>query len=251
MRTLFLAWQSPNSRAWYPVGRLDADITQKEFVFEYTRGALAAQEGDGFHPISAFPEFGERYESSELFPLFQNRIIDSHRRGFVDYVHSLDMNATSVDPLDILAVTGGERQTDSFEVFPKIEKDKNNAFVCRFFLHGLRYGSPETQARALKLNAGEELMVSLEYNNPSKSLALKFVTSDDHIFLGWAPRYLVPDLLPALVDSTHVRAIVVRNNQLGTPLNRRTLIQLSGTLPPEYEPMRGKNFEVISEVTTH
>lgn len=251
MRTLFLAWQSEKSRAWYPVGRLDADIAKNEFVFEYTRGALAAKDCDGFHPISAFPEFRQRYEASELFPLFQNRIIDSHRRGFVDYVRSLDMNAASVDPLDILAVTGGERQTDSFEVFPRIEKDKNNSFVCRFFLHGLRYGLQETQTRALALKVGEKLEVSREFNEPSQSLALKLSTIDDHVSLGWAPRYLVPDLLPAVMDSNHVSAVVIRNNELGTPLNRRILIELSGTLPAEYVPMRGENFEVISDLVTH
>jgi hypothetical protein len=251
MRTLFLAWQSEKSRAWYPVGRLDADIAQKEFVFEYTRGALAAKKRDGFLPISAFPKFNERYESSELFPLFQNRIIDSHRRGFVDYVRSLDMNAESVDPLDILAVTGGERQTDSFEVFPKIEKDKNNGFVCRFFLHGLRYGSQEAQARALALKPGEKLRVSQEFNGPTQNLALRLTTLNDHVSLGWAPRYLVPDLLPAVGNSNQLSAVVIRNNELGMPLNRRILIELSGTLPAEYVPMRGENFEVISELVTH
>lgn len=251
MRTLFLAWQSDKSRAWYPVGRLDADVAKEEFIFEYTRGALAAKHCDGFHPISAFPQFKERYESSELFPLFQNRIIDSHRRGFVAYVHSLDMNAASVDPLDILAVTGGERQTDSFEVFPKIEKDKNNGFVCRFFLHGLRHGSPESQSRALALMVGEKLGVSQEFNRASQSQALKLITLDDHVSLGWAPRYLVSDLLHAVGDTNHVSAVVIRNNELGTPLNRRILIEVSGTLPAEYVPMRGENFEVISERVPH
>ena len=58
MKTLFLAWQAPASRLWYPVGRLDADQARAKYEFQYLMGARKA-ERDGFHPISAFPSIDE------------------------------------------------------------------------------------------------------------------------------------------------------------------------------------------------
>ncbi len=78
MKSLFLAWQAPN-RAWFPVGRLDADLARHQYSFGYTKGALQAEHSVGFKPLPAFPEFRRTYESSELFPLFQNRVVDPGR----------------------------------------------------------------------------------------------------------------------------------------------------------------------------
>lgn len=244
MRTLFLAWQAPDSRAWYPVGRLDANTSHPDFIFQYTHGALTAQR-DGFHTISAFPELHRRYESTELFPLFQNRII-AHRRGFAEYVQSLDMDVNNVDPLDILAITGGERQTDSFEVFPKLVKNPQNSFHCRFFLHGIRYCASTARNRALSLQPGEELRISIELNNPATTLALQLSTQD-YEFVGWSPRYLVNDLLKATSEYSQLKAKVIRNNnEVGTPMNRTVLIELSGVLPTDYEPMSSEDFAIIA-----
>ena len=45
----------------------------------------------GFKPLPAFPEFQRTYESSELFPLFQNRVLDPGRKDFAAYLASLDL----------------------------------------------------------------------------------------------------------------------------------------------------------------
>jgi hypothetical protein len=39
---------------------------------------------------------------------------------------------------------------------------------------------------------------------------------------------------------------VIRNNAVGTQLNRRILIELSGALPQDYEPMSDNGFKTIS-----
>jgi hypothetical protein len=243
VKSLFLAWQAPN-RLWFPVGRLEADNTQPLFVFEYTKGALKAQKDAGFKPLVAFPEFDRRYESPELFPLFKNRVLNPHRKDFLDYLQTLDLDPAHQDPLQILAITGGERQTDSFEVFPKIEKNPDNSFCCRFFLHGLRHVSEDAQRRALSLHMGEPLRVSLELNNPVTGVAIQ-LTTDDYHFIGWAPRYLVSDLLGAICACPKVQGRVVRVNELGVPLRRRVLIELSGSFPPNFEPMSGPECQAI------
>lgn len=242
VKSLFLAWQAPN-RLWFPVGRLYADRTHSLFVFQYTKGALKAQEKVGFKPLVSFPDFDRRYESSELFPLFKNRVLDPHRKDFLDYLRSLDLDPAHPDPLEILAVTGGERQTDSFEVFPKVERQADDSFSCRFFLHGLRHVSDAARRRALSLQAGEPLKVSVELNNPT-GVAIQITTDDYHI-LGWTPRYLVTDLLRAVAANPQVRATVIRVNEAGIPLNRRVLIELSGNLPAGFEPMSDSDFQTI------
>jgi hypothetical protein len=244
MRTLFLAWQAPAERAWFPVGRLEADTELSRYRFCYTRGALAAQH-EGFHPLVSFPNFDENYESSELFPMFKNRVLGQQRRDFPTYLASLALDRP--DPIEILAVTGGERQTDSFEVFPKIEKQADDSFTCRFFLHGLRHMSEAAQQRSVFLKPGELLGVSLELNNPKYGLAIQ-LTSNDYEFIGWTPRFIVGDLLKAINKNPRLSASVIQVNPDGIPLNRRVLVELRGFLPAGVEPMAEGDFLPISAI---
>jgi hypothetical protein len=243
MKSLFLAWQAP-SRAWYPIGRLNADRINERYVFQYTMGALRAEQQVGFQPLPAFPNFNDRYEASELFPLFKNRVLDPHRRDFADYLRSLDIDSANPDPIEILGISGGERQTDSLEVFPKIEKGIDNSFSCRFFLHGFRHVPEIAQRRGLLLKRGELLQVSLELNNPVTGRAIQLTTSD-YMFLGWSPRYLVDDILYAISESPMLIAKVVRVNEDHVPANRRILIELTGHLPENVVPMSGPDFQTV------
>lgn len=245
MRTLFVAWQTPNpSHAWFPIGRLDADVEHHEYVFRYTQGALNAQRSAGFEPLLSFPKFDVKYESSQLFPLFQNRIMGTHRKDFIDYLRWMDIDQANYDPLEILALTGGERQTDSLEVFPRVEKNPDGTFACRFFLHGLRHVSDAGRTRADTLVTGEQLQIALEMNNPATGLAVQLQTGDGHI-LGWAPRYLVRDLVGAMVQFTNLSARVVRSNPQEAPLARRLLIEMGGVLPPSVVPMTSAEFKPV------
>ena len=243
MKSLFLAWQAPN-RAWFPVGRLDADVAEHRYRFGYTKGALQAEDAVGFKPLPAFPEFRQTYESSELFPLFQNRVLDPGRKDFSAYLESLDLEPSSADPIEILAVSGGERQTDSLEVFPRIESRPDGEFRCRFFLHGWRHMSLASQSRAMSLEVGENLGVSLELTNKSAPVAI-LLTTGDYTFLGWTPRYLVSDLLKAISEKPAVAATVVRVNSTDVPSNRRVLVELTGTLPRGAQPMASEEFQPL------
>jgi hypothetical protein len=250
MKSLFLAWQGPN-RAWFPVGRLDADVAQHRYCFGYTKGAVQAKDAVGFMPLPAFPEFGRTYESSELFPLFQNRVLDPNRKDFAAYLASLDLPPSSTDPIEILAVSGGERQTDSLEVFPRIQSQSDGAFMCRFFVHGWRHMPEVAQQRAMSLQPGDRLGVSLELTNPAETVAILLATSD-YTFVGWTPRYLVTDLLKAISQKPSVTARVVRVNSNEVPANRRVMVELTGTLPPGLQPMSSEEFQpLVAKPATH
>ena len=251
MKSLFVAWQTPSaSRAWFPIGRLDADIANEEFEFAYTQGAVEAQLKGEFSPLLAFPDMQRRYTSRELFPLFKNRVLGPKRKDFSEYVGWLALDADHRDPIEILSITGGERQTDSLEVFPKLEKAADNTFRCRFFLHGARYMRDDSRARLLKLVEGERLHVAIELTNPVGPFAVQLQTLD-YALLGWAPRYLVEDICQAVGGgSCDVSATVIRLNAADAPENRRLLVELAGCFKEDYEPMSSPSFSLVRQTAT-
>ena len=245
-KTLFLAWQDKEqSRQWFPVGRLDVDISPYQYVFGYTRGAEVAAKKSGFAPLYDFPNLHLRYTSNRLFPLFSNRVMTNQRRSFRDYLGLLAIEEENPDPLEILAIDGGYRATDNFQVFRKIEKRENGAFRCRFFLHGWRHTNDEAQEWLGRLQAGDDLYVTIELTNPAGPLAVQIQTKNYHV-IGWAPRYLVRDLVEAMAHAPgDYCAHVVKVNPVPASSKQRVLIELSGHWPQDHEPMSSDEFQLL------
>ena len=188
----------------------------------------------------------EMYDSQRLFPLFQNRVINRARPDRADYLSYLDLNE-GADPIEILSTSGGSRVTDAYEVFPKLEKGEDGSFVCRFFLHGCRHVNESAQKRIERLEAGDQLYVTLELTNPKTGLAVQIQTADDYYMIGWAPRYLVDDLVKAMAESPgNYRAKVVRVNPLPAPSKQRVLIEMKARWK-KHEPMSGDDFHPLAE----
>lgn len=240
-RTLFLAWQDRKpSKAWYPVGRLDAGVEESCYRFRYIGGAKRAQEEVGFLPLIDFPDLTGDYQSAELFPLFQNRVMNPARPDFADYLQRLDLTEEA-DPIEILSTSGGQRVTDAYEVFPKIEKDSSGSFSCRYFLHGWRHVNVAARERTDHLEQGEELFVTLELSNSATGFALQMQTHD-YCMIGWAPRYLVADLVAAMAEGPgSYRAKVVRINRETVLAKQRVLIEMRGCWNT-HEPMSSGDF---------
>lgn len=244
-KTLFLAWQDKKeaSRQWFPVGRLDVDVEHSRYRFRYISGAERAEKEAGFPPLIDFPQLNRDYQSSELFPLFRNRVIAPGRADRLDYLRYLDLTENA-DPVEILSVSGGSRMTDAYEVFPKIEKDVTGSFTCRFFLHGWRYVNEPARDRIARLKPEEELYVTLELTNPATKLAVQIQTTD-YYMIGWAPRYLVDDLTKAMAETPDgYKAKVVRINPQPAPSKQRVLIEMSGCWD-KHEPMTGEDFKPL------
>ena len=247
IRTLYLAWQHKreSSRQWFPVGQLDADVDRPWYRFRYIGGAQRAQAEVGFSPLIEFPNLEQGYYSPRLFPLFQNRVINPTRPDLADYLSYLDLHE-GADPIEILSTSGGSRVTDAYEVFPKLEKDEDGSFVCRFFLHGWRHVNEAAQKRIERLEAGDQLYVTLELTNPETGFAVQIETEDYHM-IGWAPRYLVDDLVKAMAESPgNYGAKVVRVNPLPAPSKQRILIEMSGRWD-KHEPMTSEDFDPLVE----
>lgn len=241
-KTLFLAWQEKQSRQWFPVGQLDADVEGSLYRFCYIGGAKRAKEDAGFEPLLDFPRLSEEYRSSELFPLFGNRVIAPGRPDRTDYLKNLDL-PENADPVEILSVNGGSRVTDAYEVFPKLAKRADGSFTCRFFLHGWRHVNQSAQKRIDCLTKDEELYVTLELTNPVTALAVQIQTTDYHM-IGWAPRYLVADLVAAMAESPQYSAHVVRVNPQPAPSKQRVLLEMRGHWET-HEPMSNEDFQPL------
>ena len=243
-KTLFLAWQDKRlTRAWFPIGQLDVSVGRPAYRFRYTKGAKRAHENAGFDELLDFPDFDRDYKSSDLFPLFKNRIISASQPDFADYLRMLDLPGTA-EPVEILEVGGGYRATDNFEVFPKIVRRADGCFSCRFFVHGWRHVNPEALERIETLESGEKLYVTIELTNPATRLAVQIQTIDYHM-IGWAPRYLVGDLVHTMAESPgDYGATVVRINPAPAPSKQRLLVELVGRWP-DHEPMTEGDFEPL------
>ena len=246
-RTVFLAWQDKAiTKEWFPVGQLDAVDDPVEYRFRYIGGAKRAQEEAGYPLPPDFPDIEGVYSSPRIFPIFRNRVISPNRPDFGEYMRILGLpDDPAPDPIEILAVSGGRRVTDSYEVFPKIVKREDGGFTCRFFLHGLRHVNPEARARVDSLQEGETLYAALELTNPATGLAVQIQTEDYHV-IGWSPRYLVEDLAKAMADSPReYRARVARANPDSLYVNHRLLVEMDGRWDTR-EPMSGEDYEPLA-----
>jgi hypothetical protein len=192
MNTLFVSWQDPVGRSWFPVGRLHS--TYGQFRFDYTRGAIQASEEGEFRPFSAFPDFLVTYQSERLFPFFGNRLLSRSRREYSDFVKWVRGHDESNDPVALLAQSGGTRMTDSLELFPKPEKSEDGVYHLHFFAHGLSHMPPGSSQRAEALDSGESLLVMKDIQNRWDPGAVMLRTGEtyeqDIFFVGFVPRYL-------------------------------------------------------------
>ena len=237
MTTLYLAWQHPPTRRWFPVGRLVHHQSPDVFEFVYVQGAQEAENIAGFRPIPEFPSLSRRYRASELFPTFRNRVMNSNRIDRGTYLNHLGLYAGRCDEFAELSVSGGRSHSDSFEIFPAIEPDAEGKLRARLMLRGLRHTNPHAIEAIETLRAGDELRVAVELNNPASTHAILVYTRDYHV-LGWLPRYVAEAICRSREwRVSDAKAMVAQVNG-NAPLSDRLLVEFSGRLPSGIVPMR-------------
>jgi hypothetical protein len=242
MKTLYLAWREPGQR-WWPVGRLAREGS--DYVFTYTQGARSA-EAAGFRPLSSFPDFDQVYVSSQLFPMFQNRLPPQSRPDYQDFIEWLDLERTEADPLVMLARSGGQRETDMFEVFPIPEPNVEGRYRSTFFVHGLRHRGASAEEEVRSLRPGDELALEAEPANPHDPRALRVHTVVRGVHIGFVPRYLCQDLHALLAAAGELpRARVQRVNPPPTPAQFRVLCSLDSPWPQGFRPLANPDFEAL------
>lgn len=249
MNALFVAWRSggTDNGPWGPVGRLERD--GEIYRFWYTRGARTLA---GFHPFSQMDEFEQVYESDDLFPLFSNRLLSPSRPEYDAFLRwsGFDPN-NPPDPLVILGVTEGLRQTDSVEVFPCPVPDADGCYLNKFFLHGVRWMPPAAHQRLENLGRDEALYVMTDPCNPFDENAVA-VRTEDRFLIGYVPRYLAHDV-HKLLGECEPEFIEVRVQCVNpsAPLQQRLLCRMNACWPDGFQPCDEESFLPIpSDVPT-
>lgn len=240
MKTLYIAWQEPETRRWYPVGELTRAGTL--FRFSYTGGALQAQESEGFIPFGRMTDLHSCYESEELFPLFANRLLPSSRPEFAQFLQWLDMDEE--DPFVILGRTGGLRGTDNLIVFPRPEETVDGYYEASFFSHGIRYLADDARLRIDGLRQNDGLRISPDDENVGDREAVGLWTSDSSHLVGYCPRFLAADLrvlLEETRDEGDVNVRVARVN-VDAPTQLRLLCRVRAPWPATFQPCTGSAF---------
>lgn len=246
-RTVFIAWRggSPEHGEWSPVARLEH--AKGEYRFVYTHGARTLP---GFHPFPAMDDLEIVYRSRSLFPMLTNRLLSHSRPEYDAWLTWSGFDPKNPpDPLAILGVTEGIRQTDALEVFPKPMTDAQGNYSTRFFVHGLRHASAQALEQLATLRTSDPLRVELENDNPRDPHAVAVLDDGvQRLRLGYVPRYLARDVR-ALMAYNGIEAIDLRVARVnhGAPLQMRLLCTLHTPWPQSFAPCAGAEFQPIAE----
>jgi hypothetical protein len=208
-------------------------------------------EAEGFSSLLSFPDRYKVYQAAELFPLFQNRVISPSRPEYASLLEVLSMDPSAAEPLELLALSGGKRQTDNLEVFPEVRANSSGWVNMRFFLHGWRHLPPAARSRVEQLSKGDALQVALECNNPATGYAVQ-VQSHDYFILGWGPRYLLSGLCSCLMTPHRPIKCQVAGKNEGKEIGQwKLLVELAAFVEPGMSMMSGEDYEPLVEDTAN
>jgi len=240
MNSLYVAWRSATSEGagWRPIGRLEHD--GQLYRFCYTHGAIKPS----FRPFPQMERLEQVYESEDLFPLFANRLLSHSRPEYEAYLRWSGFDADDLpDPIVVLGVTEGIRQTDAVEVFPCPTPDADGCYVNKFFLHGIRWLPTPAVERIGRLEVGERLKLMLDLQNDHDPQAVAVRTELDRTQIGYVPRYLAHDVWQLVqgcpVDFIEMFVALVNQD---APLQNRVLCRMHACWPAGFQPCSGEDF---------
>ncbi|PRZ08258.1 hypothetical protein BCE75_103185 [Isoptericola sp. CG 20/1183] len=206
---LLVSRQDPATRRFARVGTLT--FNGVEYSFEYDSTADRSLPG--------LPR-GKRHRSEALFPIFAERIIDPHRPEREQTLSYLGL-PRDASPFEVLAVSGGGRTGDTYELTPLPQPGDVS---LPFLVHGVRHLTAAERREIDQLRPGDHLALRLESNNPVTNRAL-LVTRDGGR-LGYVPTPLL-DYVHQIMKQPYELA-VERVNPADAGLHMRLLVRLNG-----------------------
>lgn len=169
-KRLLVSRQDPDTRRYSCVGELRVD--GDDYVFVYDKSADRALPG--------LP-FGRVHRGAELFPIFAERVVHPQRP---DHDRSLELLGLGPEagPFEVLAVSGGRRTGDTYELTPLPEPGD---VELPFLVHGIRHLAHHERAMLGDLQPGDLLALAHEPTNPFNERALLVTRSGAR--LGYVP----------------------------------------------------------------
>jgi hypothetical protein len=208
---LLVSRQDPETRRYIRVGVL----SHVGHIFRF------AYDDDVLRALPGLP-LGRVHESESLFPIFAERVMDPHRPERAETLEQLGLGADA-EPLEVLAVSGGGRTGDTYELTPLPQP---GPVSLPFLVHGIRHLTSEERAAIDDLKPGDRLELRCESDNEVNERALLVMQSGGR--LGY-----VPDPLLDYVHRIMARPfelVVDRVNPPEAGMHMRLLVRLTGEL---------------------
>jgi len=241
-QVLYVVWQDPVDRCWYPVGRLTRG--NGGYSFAYTRGSKRSPR---FIPFGRMTDLETVYESRELFPLFANRLLSKERPEYRDFLNWLNLSETEEDALAQLGRTGGTRETDSLVLVPCPSPTETGEYQVKFFAHGLRYLSDTAIQAVNRLTPSSRLFLMPDPQNEHDRLAIALRTGEPKSLVGYCPRYLTGDLhfLLKALNADEITIVAERVNQ-DAPIQLRLLCAVTAMWPEGFQPCSAEDYQILA-----
>jgi hypothetical protein len=196
VRTLFVAWQDPESRRIFPVARLTRRRGSGEYELRYINAVRAAQQR-GFAGLPGFEQLEEAHVSAELPAIFrqrpaQRRRVASEPAAGEPGAPELAGELLDATPITLFVRRAGSDTSERLEAFAPPLRGPD----------GRRWGVFEARGvgrvqQALEVLAGlqphEQLLVHAEPDNAYNPNALALQRRDGSP-IGYVPDYLANEL---------------------------------------------------------
>ncbi len=253
IQAAIVTWRNPADLTYVPLGRLVSGLgpERPEYEFAFLNGVKEAID-QGLGELLAFPDIDRVYCSDQLFPFFQNRIMQPSRPDYSAFVRSLALEPDHATAMDILIRTGGSRVTDPFEIFEyPIRSGPLEPYRTHFLAHGLRFLSVASLARITTLEPNERLYVMHDCQNDYDARALALRTAADRLIVGYLPGFLLAPALRLWNQCQYIHCRVVKANPPEIPLQQRLLCQWETCWPEGHRPFAEGSFQPISSEATN
>lgn len=225
-RRFRVVWQSFADRQFVHVGWLVFEGQKCDF--SYTPDAELRPD---FEPFSAFPDFRETYQSSELFPFFASRL--SATATSEHLLSALGLTREEAIPVELLARSWGATPHDTIQIVPEPNLLEDRSEVRSFLVSGVRHADETNHGvvtkRIQSLQQGEELNLRDEPDNPHNERAILIEASGEPV--GWVPDYLLDYVHKRRGEGMQPYVYVEKANGSDTPWHMRLLCLLEMKSP--------------------
>jgi hypothetical protein len=240
---LYAAWQDEKSRSWHTIGRL-ARLRNDEYEFVFTKGVkvLGAMPKDLFG-MNIF----HSYRSSQLFPLFKNKLPSRSRTDFLQMANWLNLSGAEQD-FDLLSKFGLIPGTDSILVYPEPDVILGR-YNLEFFVHGVRYMRNDAIEWYKDAQAGTRLLPLLDVQNPVDPKAVALRPEGMNILLGYVPSFYASDFRKILSDPQNgesARIKVLKCNNDASP-QLRLLCQFEAAVPQSFRTLETEEHQPLQQ----